>query len=203
MKVNLIYTLVSLHLSKDLHITFSIGFSLEMNNEVFLITTIIRLEEGVCLSYSVTPLDQTPMCRRHIIAKLDPTLKRHMSRTDWMDVDIISKLHGQHNWERSCDCFNIDERFPHWLLITFASRPRFWDSKWRSSRLESARRMTRFSTPMSGHKSLCAELVVPEHKTTCLRRVFFFFLIHSHTLTPRHDQCDVGCVWECWVCKRV
>lgn len=85
MKVNLIYTLVSLHLSKDLHITShprSDYLYMEMNNEVSLITTIIRLEEGVCLSYSVTLLDQTPMCRRHIIAKLDPTLKRHMSRTD-------------------------------------------------------------------------------------------------------------------------
>lgn len=55
MKVNLIYTLVSLRLSKDLHIKFSIGYLMEMNYEAFSSSQQLLDSRGpyVCLIWSL------------------------------------------------------------------------------------------------------------------------------------------------------
>lgn len=112
------------------------------------------------------------------------------------NVDVISKFNGQHDWKRSCDCFNIDAGISTLTSYNFCISTSILKFEMAiSSRIETAKRATQIS--LEQPQKLCAESVVPKHKTAFLICFFFFYLsryIRSHTLTPRHDRCNVGCV---------
>ena len=106
------------------------------------------------------------------------------------NVDVISKFNGQHDWERSCDCFNIDEGISTLTSYNFCISTSILKFEMAiSSRLETAKRATQIS--LEQPQKLCAESVVPKHKTAFLICIFFFTYLdtfaHTHWLLAMTD----------------